>query len=116
MEPRGGRPLYRLIDAESQEMLVLAEDVQGFFVDQDHRLPDVGFVGVRQFGDFGGKVENAAMEVMDYRQNKIGEYYVGRVDRRRVAGAQAPSSLATVVYRFHGGLCEYPEAHEVWQH
>jgi RNAse (barnase) inhibitor barstar len=108
-------PLYRLVSDKSRDVLVAAEDVRGFFVDQEEDLSEVAFLRVHRLDETMRRVEDAVFEVTNFRQEKIGEYYIGRVVRREVDLKLGAAELSTVSYRFFGGLCEYPRAGEVWR-
>lgn len=110
----GSPPLYRVFDEESGEVLVVAEGVRGFFVNSEEFASEVTFLGVRQVNEAERKVEDAILEIMGSRQEKIGEYYVGRAVRGEIKPLEggAPS---TVTYRIFNGRCEYPEAERVWR-
>ncbi|MFF3441858.1 barstar family protein [Streptosporangium sp. NPDC002721] len=108
-------PLYRIIEDETRNVLVAAEDVQGFFVEQENGSSEATFLRVHQVDRNRRRAEDAILEVMNYRQEKIGEYYIGRVARREIDVERMEGELPNVSYQFFSGVCEYPRAGEVWR-
>lgn len=108
-------PRYRLIDDESQDLIVLAEDVRGFFGEQEVHPPEVTFIRVHQIANARRKVEDANLEVVNSQGVKIGDYCIGRVVRTGRHGL-VENSPSNATYQFLGGVCEYSAAGEVWQH
>ncbi|MFI7454942.1 barstar family protein [Nonomuraea sp. NPDC049714] len=107
-------PMYRIVDEESGDVLVAAENVRGFFVEQESESMNVAFLGVHQVNKAKHRVENAYLEIANYRHEKIGEYYVGRVARTGTDVEFAVDDLPSISFYF-GALCEYPRAGKVWQ-
>ncbi|MEU6098090.1 barstar family protein [Streptomyces sp. NPDC047079] len=108
--------LFRLVDKESRNVLVAAEDVRGFFVDPDEEPPEtVTFVRAHRIDPRARKTESTEFEVVGQDGKRIGAYYVGRVT---AAFRQAPDAVGTlpdVDYSLFGHVCEYPEAGEMWR-
>ncbi|WP_081982360.1 barstar family protein [Streptacidiphilus albus] len=107
--------MYRLVDEDSQDVLVEAEDVGGFFVEFEEGPAEVNFLGVHHAGTAGRRAEAAVLEVLNRQQEKIGEYFIGRVERRESRIELMGDGSSSSTYRFFGGLCEYPIAAGVWQ-
>ncbi|MEU4684310.1 barstar family protein [Streptomyces xinghaiensis] len=107
---------YRLVDTDSQEILLLAEDLRGFFIGADEEPPQtVVFVGAHHVQKGKRKTESARLEIVDREMGEIGAYYIGKVAR----GAQGPRGVdggyPDVEYSFYGNACEYPKAGEIWR-
>ncbi|WP_329065853.1 barstar family protein [Amycolatopsis sp. NBC_01480] len=107
-------PLYRVSDEECRGVLVAAEGVEGFFVDPEEELPELAFLGVHEVERGRRRVEDAVMEIMNRQQEKIGEYFIGRVVLGDVGVEEAGGKISRVDYRFFGNRCEYPEAERIW--
>ncbi len=107
--------IFRIVDDESREVRVAAEGVQGFFVESEESLSEVTFFGVHYIDKGWRRSEDMVLEVVDSRQEKIGEYYVGRVlcGEADVVDLGA-GGLPSVSCRHFGGRCKYPKAGEVW--
>ncbi|MFE9608023.1 barstar family protein [Streptomyces sp. NPDC006012] len=108
---------FRLVDQQSQTVLLRAEDILGFFVDPDQTPPDlVTFTGVQHLGTGRGKTEEAELQVVDRHGERIGAYYLGRV---RAARSRTPDvndeRNPEVPYDFFGFTEEFPEAGRIWK-
>jgi RNAse (barnase) inhibitor barstar len=109
-------PMYRIVDKEFGNTVVVAEDVDGFFAEMGEGVTDVTFLRVHQFDGSRGKLEEAVLEVMNSTHMKIGEYHVGRVRLgRTVSGEMENDLLPNVPCCFPVGGCEFPEARDVWR-
>ncbi|KND35536.1 barstar family protein [Streptomyces anulatus] len=109
--------LYRLVDQESGEVLLAAEDLRGYFMEEEREPPEttVTFVRVHRVGRARRKTEEAELQVVDRQGGTIGVYYLGRVFaafRHELvpSGADRPD----LDYSF-GHTCEYPRAGEIWR-
>ncbi len=61
-------PLYRLIDQESQDVLLTAGDVHGFFVDADlDTQQTLTFTGVRSFRTRVRRTETGLLQVLNHQ-------------------------------------------------
>jgi RNAse (barnase) inhibitor barstar len=114
--------LYRLVDEESRNVLLAAEDLHGFFVEPDTSPPErVTFTGVHHVATAGRKSEDTELEVVNHHVERIGSYYIGRTVREGVApGAVKPDSASAGVhpdqeYSFFGNHLGYPGASQIWQ-
>ncbi|MGW2095250.1 barstar family protein [Promicromonospora sukumoe] len=108
-------PLYVVSDEESEEVLVAAEGVEGFFVDPEEEAPEVAFLRAHEVEKGRRRVEDAVMTVMNRRREKVGEYFIGRVVLGDM-GTEGPGGIISkVAYQFFGNRCEYPEAETVWR-
>ncbi|NJP99980.1 barstar family protein [Streptomyces zingiberis] len=107
---------YRLVDMDSQEILLLAEDVRGFFIGADEEPPrTVVFVGARHIRQGKKKTESTQLEIVDRGMGKIGAYYIGKVARGAQGLRGGGGGYSDVEYSFHGNACEYPKAGEIWR-
>ncbi|MFI9752053.1 barstar family protein [Streptomyces collinus] len=106
---------YRLVDEESGNVLLTAEDVRGFFVDQDLETPErFTFVRVRRMEITRKETEGTELQVVDRQGQPIGAYHLGRVvtafsEAPTVRGDEHPD------VDFIGYTCEYPKAGEIWK-
>ncbi|GGX60276.1 hypothetical protein GCM10010510_00650 [Streptomyces anandii JCM 4720] len=101
-------PLYRLIDQESQDVLLTAGDVHGFFVDADlDTQQTLTFTGVRSFRTRVRRTETGLLQVLNHQGETIGHYYLGRV---HLTPPTSDGSLRT-----QGYTCEYLQAGEIWR-
>ncbi|MFJ7899161.1 barstar family protein [Streptomyces sp. NPDC096198] len=111
--------LFRLVDKESRNVLVAAEDVRGFFVDPDEEPPEtVTFVRAHRVDPKAGKTERAEFEVVGREGKTIGAYDVGRVAavlRQASGSTDATHARPDVEYALFGHVCEFPEAGEMWR-
>ncbi|MDX3487247.1 MULTISPECIES: barstar family protein [unclassified Streptomyces] len=109
--------LYRLVDRESGEVLLAAEDLRNYFMEEDREPPEtVTFVRAHQVGRARRKTEQAELQVVDRQGSTIGTYYIGRVSaafRHELvpSGVDRPD----LDYSFLGYTCEYPRAGEIWR-
>ncbi|QXV58748.1 barstar family protein [Amycolatopsis sp. TNS106] len=110
-------PLYVVVEEESRKILVAAEEVTGFFVGSPHdEAAEVEFLGIHEIAAGRHRVDDAILEIMNYRQEKIGEYFVGRVVRSDAYDYATGGQFAKVAYTVFGNRCEYPEAAAIWRH
>ncbi|MEU6229336.1 barstar family protein [Streptomyces sp. NPDC047042] len=109
--------LYRLVDTESGEILLAAEDLRDFFVGPDQEPPDtVTFVRVHLIGSAGRKTEAAELQVVDRQGETIGRYYLGRVAAAfRGTPTVSADDHPDLGYSFFGYAWEFPEAGEIWR-
>ncbi|MFJ5989915.1 barstar family protein [Lentzea sp. NPDC092896] len=101
------------MDGATRDVIVSAEHVSGFFVDEEDET-EVVFRGVHQMG-VTRKSEEGLLEVRDHRQEKIGEYYAGRVVRNDAAAEQSGNVVIGVPFRVFSNRCEVPQADEIWR-
>ncbi|MDT0616179.1 barstar family protein [Streptomyces lancefieldiae] len=107
--------LYRLVDNESGNVLLAAEDIRGFFVEPGQEQPErFTFVRVHLIDRLRRKTEEAVLQVVDRRGRAIGDYYLGRVvtvsrEVPVVSGDEYPD------VEFSGYTWEYPRAGEIWK-
>ncbi|MFE2626184.1 barnase inhibitor, partial [Streptomyces caelestis] len=72
--------LYRLVDQESGEVLIAAEDLLDYFMEEDREPPEtVTFVRAHRVGRARRKTEWAELQVVDRQGATIGAYDIGRV-------------------------------------
>ncbi|WP_097870742.1 barstar family protein [Streptomyces sp. rh34] len=108
--------LYRLVDQESGEVLIAAEDLLHYFVEEDREPPEtVTFVRTHQVGRARRKTEQAELQVVDRQGGTIGAYYLGRVCAAfRHELVSSVEDRPDLDYTF-GHTCEYPRAGEMWR-
>lgn len=110
-----GFPLYSVMDEETRDVIVSAEGVSGFFVDEEEgEVPDVVFLGVHQMG-VRNKTESALLEIRNSRNRKIGEYYAGRVVRNDAGADRTGDAVVNVPFRIFSNRCGVSRAAEIWQ-
>ncbi|MET7717084.1 barstar family protein [Streptomyces sp. NPDC005407] len=108
-------PLYVVVDEESRNVLLAAEEVLGFFVDPEEKSPEVIFLRIHEIDKSRRRAEDTVLEIMNCRREKIGEYYIGRVARGAPGAEAADGKIPSVSYQFFGNRCEYPGAAEIWR-
>ncbi|MFF3748801.1 barstar family protein [Streptomyces kronopolitis] len=109
-------PIYRLVNQEAQSELITAEDIRGFFVSPDCTPPnDVTFTNVHSFHQTRKKTDDTELEILNHRQEKIGEYYIGPTSLSSPDPRQESIRCASLSYSFFGYRCEFPMAGEVWR-
>ncbi|SEF24598.1 Barstar (barnase inhibitor) [Amycolatopsis pretoriensis] len=89
-------------------MLVEAEELEGFFASPGDDAPEVVFRRAKLSEERPRQVEDAVLEIVNARRDKVGEYLVGRV----IFGDFDPKR---VTFRFFGDRCEFPEAATIWR-
>ncbi|WP_405194036.1 barstar family protein [Streptomyces anulatus] len=109
--------LYRLVDRESGEVLIAAEDLLDYFMEEDREPPEtVTFVRAHQVGRARRKTEWAVLQVVDRQGARIGAYDIGRVSAAfRPESVQSGEDRPDLDYSFLGYTCEYPRAGEIWR-
>ncbi|MFI0004502.1 barstar family protein [Streptomyces globisporus] len=110
--------LYRLVDQESGEVLLAAEDLLDYFTEEDPEPPEtvtVTFVRAHQVDPARRKTERAELQVVDRQGRTIGTYFIGRASAafRHEPGASG-ADRPDLDYSF-GYTCEYPRAGEIWR-
>ncbi|WP_244177165.1 barstar family protein [Streptomyces albus] len=111
--------LYRLVDKDSQDILLMAEDLRGFFIGADEEpRQTVVFAGTRYVKKVKRVTESAVLEVVGRQMESIGSYYIGRITREALESPniqEGGEGYPDVKYSFHGSACEYPWAGEIWR-
>ncbi|WP_326615576.1 barstar family protein [Streptomyces anulatus] len=109
--------LYRLVDQESGEVLIAAEDLLDYFMEEDREPPEtVTFVRAHRVGRARRKTEWAELQVVDRQGATIGAYDIGRVSAAFRHELVPPGEdRPDLGYSFFGYTCEYPLAGEVWR-
>jgi RNAse (barnase) inhibitor barstar len=108
-------PMYLMVDEESADALIGAEEVDDFFVDPEKEPTDVVFLRVHWVGESKRRTESAVLEIVTQQREKVGEYFIGRAVLGD-AGAESPDGkISSVAYRFFGNRCEYLEAAKIWR-
>ncbi|MEU4174540.1 barstar family protein [Streptomyces sp. NPDC026589] len=109
--------LYRLVDKESGKVLIAAEDLLNYFMEEDREPPEtVTFVRAHHVGRARRKTEEAELQVVDRQGRTIGAYYLGRVCAEfRHELVPSVEDRPDLDYSFLGYICEYPWAGEIWR-
>ncbi|MFD4341018.1 barstar family protein [Streptomyces anulatus] len=109
--------LYRLVDQESGEVLIAAEDLLDYFMEEDREPPEtVTFVRAHRVGRARRKTERAQLQVVDRQGATIGTYDLGRVSAAfRPEPVPSGEDRPDLGYSFFGYTCEYPRAGEIWR-
>ncbi|MGQ4516674.1 barstar family protein [Streptomyces sp. DW26H14] len=108
-------PVYVLSDEESGELLVTAEEVDGFFVAPDEEPSKVTLLRTRDVKRGWRRTEHAILEIVNNEGEKIGEYIVGRIVLDDASPVLPDSAGENLAFRFFGNRCEYPEAAGIWR-
>ncbi|MGV9932141.1 barstar family protein [Streptomyces olivaceoviridis] len=108
-------PMYVVTDEESGEVLLAAEEVEGFFVDPEGESPEVVFLRAHRVEKDRRRTDNAVLEIVNRRQEKVGEYFIGRAVLGDTGMKLPDGKISSVSYRFFGNRCEYPGAAAVWR-
>lgn len=108
-------PMYVVSGEESGSVLVAAEEVEGFFVDREEDLPEVVFLRAHEVNKDRRSAEDAVLEIVNRRGEKVGDYFVGRVVLGGTGAEFPDGKISSVSYRFFGNRCEYPEAAKIWR-
>jgi RNAse (barnase) inhibitor barstar len=108
-------PIYVMVDEESRDVLVAAEDIYGFFINPGEQSTEVAFLGVHEINRSRRRAEDAVLDITNCRGEKIGEYFIGRVGGRDIATDATGSSDSRVSYRLFGNRCEHPSARRIWR-
>lgn len=103
-------PLYRLINSDTLDVLLAAEDLHGFFgTSAQRQTSEVIFTGVSCAPKIPkGEVDDIELHVVDFRGEVIGSYYIGRVQLKG-------SSEGHVTASFYGYSCPFPLAGDMWR-
>ncbi|MFE1199739.1 barstar family protein [Streptomyces olivaceoviridis] len=108
-------PMYVVADEESGDVLVAAEEVNGFFVDPEEESPEVVFLRAHRVDIGRRRTEDAVLEILNRHREKVGEYFIGRVVLGDTGAESAGGKISSVSYRFFGTRCEYPGAAKIWR-
>ncbi|MEV0119501.1 barstar family protein [Streptomyces sp. NPDC050844] len=108
-------PLYVVSAEESGDVLVAAEGVEGFFVTPEEEPSEVAFLRAHEVKKGRRRVEDAVLEVMNRRREKVGEYFIGRVALGDTGVEVLGGGISRVACQFFGNRCEYPEAEKIWR-
>ncbi|MFE4592146.1 barstar family protein [Streptomyces laurentii] len=108
-------PLYVVTDEESGDVLVAAEEVEGFFVDPEEGAPKVAFLRACEVNGDRRRTEDAVLEIVNRGREKIGEYFIGRVVLGEIDTESAGGKISSVPCRFFGDRCDYPGAAKIWR-
>src|SRR5256885_475058 len=111
-----GFPLYVLLEEESRDVLVSAEEVLGFFGESAEQPSETVFLGVHEVNEGRRRVEDAILEVMNFQGKKIGEYFIGRAVLGDIDAEGGGGRASSISYRFFGNHCEHLKAAEIWRH
>jgi RNAse (barnase) inhibitor barstar len=108
--------VYRLVDEGSGDLMVVAEEIEGFFVDDPESTDPVVMVDVRETGTVSRSADDAVLRIRDDVGRSIGQYLVGRV-RGGVLDAVTEDDRSTVcaIFPIFHNRCEYPLARQVWK-
>ncbi|MFI9013102.1 barstar family protein [Streptomyces griseus] len=108
--------LYRLVDKDSGEVLVAAEDLLNYFTEEGREPPQtVTFVRAHRTGRARRTREHAELQVVDRQGRTIGGYVLGQVTAgSRHEHVPSAEDRPDVDY-FLGDTCEYPWAGEIWR-
>ncbi|MEV0675292.1 barstar family protein [Actinosynnema sp. NPDC050436] len=104
-----------LAEEESGEVLVAAQEVNGFFIDPEAGLPQVVFHDVGEVNQRIRRTADAVLKVIGRGGRQIGEYSVGTVVVGDVQVASPGRKGASVAFRTFQNRCAYPAAAGVWR-
>ncbi|MEV4895750.1 hypothetical protein AB0K48_40915, partial [Nonomuraea sp. NPDC055795] len=109
-------PPYILIEEESRTILVAAEELSGFFGGPSEPLSEVVFLRIHEINEGVRRTDDAVLEVVNFRGERIGEYFIGRSLLGGVVDDTESEGISSASFRFHGNHSEYPEAAMIWTH
>ncbi|WP_326579061.1 barstar family protein [Streptomyces sp. NBC_00481] len=105
-------PLYRIVEKGVGSVLISAEEIHGFFLDEDDtEQREICLTGVKEGALTRQRIERGELEVVNFRQQRIGMYDLGRV---RLHPVSDPEDVQRS-YSFLGYTCEYPKAGDIWR-
>ncbi|MFG2023837.1 barstar family protein [Streptomyces sp. NPDC048825] len=108
-------PLYMVTDEESGDLLVTAEEVEGFFVDPEEESPEVVFLRAREVNKGKRRTDDAVLQIVNRQGECIGEYFIGRAVLGDTGAESPDGKISSVSYRFFGNRCDYPAAAKIWR-
>ncbi|WP_211358106.1 barstar family protein [Amycolatopsis cihanbeyliensis] len=108
-------PLYMVVDEDSGDVLLAAEEVDGFFVSQEQGSPEVVFRGVHSLDKGRRRTEDANLQILSRESGKIGEYFIGRVALGDTVVKSSDGKISSVSCYVFDNRCEYPEAARIWR-
>ncbi|WP_409186246.1 barstar family protein [Amycolatopsis sp. VS8301801F10] len=108
-------PLYSLVDDQRKAVVVVAGDIEGFFVSEEDQSEAVAFIDAEVSGGVPREIDDAILDVMNTRGDKIGEYPIGSVVFADADAASRSGVKPRVSFRFFGSRFEFPEAREIWR-
>ncbi|MEV4062410.1 barstar family protein [Nonomuraea dietziae] len=108
-------PLYVVADEASGDVLIAAEEVDGFFVDPEEESPEVIFLGAHEVNKGRRRTEDAVLQIVNRQREKVGEYFIGRVVLGDTGTESPDGRISSVSYRFFSNRCEYPGAAKIWR-
>jgi hypothetical protein len=110
-----GFPMYVLAAEDSGDVLITAEDLEGFFVAPEAESPGVVFVAAHEVNRGWRRAEDAVLGVVNHRREKIGEYYIGLAVIGGTGIESPEGKTSSVWFQFFGNYCEYFEAIPIWR-
>lgn len=108
--------LYRLVHEDSQDTLLTAQELEGFFVWPPNESEEIILRGVPDtFSALSGDFDDIGIDVVDLDGKRIGSYYIGRVQLGDAERSLLGAGLADRKASFHGSACAYPYAGQFWR-
>lgn len=102
-------PLYRVVAMDRDEIVVEADDISGFFVDEDKsEQQEIHLLGVRRVHPMTKPIGHAELQVSNYAGDTIGAYRLGPTR----LSASDPTGRS---YSVLGYTCEYRHAGDIWR-
>lgn len=110
-------PLYHLVTEDSDELVIAAQEMHGFFRDsRDSRSEEVRILGwAREHISLGETLSDVELRVVDFEGNAIGSYYIGRVGLISQIASDACAELSRINATFYGFTCPYVAAGSMWR-
>ncbi|WP_405467472.1 barstar family protein [Streptomyces canus] len=104
--------MYRIVEKVTGSVLVSAEEIHGFFLDEDSpEQREICLTGVKEGALIRQHIERGELEVINFRQQRIGRYDLGQVCLDPVS----ESENFRRSYSFLGYTCEYSKAGDIWR-
>ncbi|MEW2079885.1 barstar family protein [Streptomyces sp. NPDC013433] len=104
-----------MTNEESGGVLVAAEEMEGFFVGPEEESPRLVFLRAHRVDKSRRRTEDAVLEIVNRRREKVGEYFIGRVMLGDMGTESPDGKISSTSYRFFGERYEYPGAAEIWR-
>ncbi|MEU0088331.1 barstar family protein [Streptomyces sp. NPDC006274] len=110
-------PIYRLVEEESDRVIIAAHEINGFFVDPDRVKPESVLIlgSAQEPVRVGEDLTDVELRVVNPTGARVGSYYIGRVGLRSELPGGARAGQAGFLATFYGYTCPHPAAGAIWR-